>query len=72
VRSDTHRNPSLLVRPCLNEIKDKEEDEAHEQKDEEGRVARAQRDCRQPTEQEVKDHMMTHVPFRDWCPHCVK
>ncbi len=25
-----------------------------------------------PTAQEVKDHEITHIPFRNWCEHCVK
>ena len=25
----------------------------------------------EPTEQEIKEHYVTHVPFRSWCPHCV-
>jgi hypothetical protein len=24
-----------------------------------------------PTEQEVQQHDITHLPFRSWCPHCV-
>ena len=27
---------------------------------------------RQPTQEEVDEHMATHLPFRDWCPHCVR
>ena len=26
----------------------------------------------QPTRQEYEEHMITHIPFRDWCPHCVR
>ena len=29
-------------------------------------------DPRKPTEQQVKDHYRTHVPYRNWCPCCVK
>ena len=25
-----------------------------------------------PTAEEVKRHYLTHVPYRSWCPHCVK
>ena len=25
-----------------------------------------------PTPQEIEDHEATHVPFRDWCRHCVR
>ena len=23
-----------------------------------------------PTKEEIEEHMLTHVPFRSWCPHC--
>ena len=26
---------------------------------------------KQPTEKEVKEHNVTHTPYRSWCPHCV-
>ena len=26
----------------------------------------------QPSQEEVEKHMATHLPFRDWCPHCVR
>ena len=25
-----------------------------------------------PSKKEVEEHMVTHIPFRDWCPHCVR
>jgi hypothetical protein len=25
----------------------------------------------QPTAQEVAEHNLTHLPFRNWCPHCI-
>ena len=25
-----------------------------------------------PSEEEVARHMLSHVPFRNWCEHCVK
>ncbi len=24
-----------------------------------------------PTEEEVREHELTHVPYRGWCKHCV-
>ena len=27
---------------------------------------------RRPTEKEVEEHMNTHLPYRSWCPHCVR
>ena len=25
-----------------------------------------------PSEEEVERHNLNHIPFRSWCPHCVK
>ena len=29
-------------------------------------------DPRLPTEEEKRDHELTHIPYRNWCPHCVR
>ena len=29
-------------------------------------------DPRLPTQSEVDNHNITHVPYRNWCPHCVR
>ena len=29
-------------------------------------------DPRVPTESERKEHEMTHIPYRNWCPHFVR
>ena len=33
---------------------------------------RAMVDPRLPTEEEVANHELTHLPYRNWCPACVK
>ncbi len=25
-----------------------------------------------PTEKEVENHNRTHMPYRNWCPHCIR
>ena len=25
-----------------------------------------------PRDDEVREHQLTHLPFRSWCPHCVR
>ena len=25
-----------------------------------------------PSQRKVDEHMMTHIPFRSWCPHCIR
>ena len=39
---------------------------------EEGARWRRIGDPRLPTEKEVEEHNLTHVPYRNWCPHCVR
>ena len=29
-------------------------------------------DPRRPTQAEVDDHNRTHLPYRNWCPHCIR
>ena len=30
------------------------------------------KDPGQPSAQEIADHAVTHLPYRSWCPHCVR
>ena len=39
---------------------------------EEGEFIKRLVDPRLPTEEEVKNHRVTHSPYRNWCPECVK
>ena len=43
-----------------------------EEKEEEARNMRGKKPIRQPSQEEYDEHMRTHMPFRKWCPHCVK
>ena len=38
----------------------------------EARPLRKLVDPRKPSEDEVEEHNKTHMPYRNWCPHCVK
>ena len=40
--------------------------------DEEGRAPVLRRSPASPSRQEVEEHMATHIPFREWCEHCVR
>ena len=51
---------------------DDEDDEDKEEGAEEGQQAKGIRDPQEPTKQEIEDHELTHIPFRDWCVHCCK
>ena len=48
-----------------------DQDEESLQAGEEGEEVKVKRAPNQPSEKELQDHMVTHVPFRPWCPFCV-
>ena len=29
-------------------------------------------DPRLPTVEERREHELTHIPYRNWCPHCIR
>ena len=33
---------------------------------------KVKKDVSEPSAQKIKEHYVAHVPFRSWCPHCVK
>ena len=35
-------------------------------------VVRKILDPLKPTEKDVEEHNRTHLPYRNWCPHCVR
>ena len=47
-------------------------DQEGEEKEEEARNIKGKKLIRQPNQEEYDEHMRTHMPFRKWCPHCVK
>ena len=40
--------------------------------EEEGAVPKKIANPRAPTKYEVEQHNLTHIPFRNWCPSCVR
>ena len=42
-----------------------------EEENDEARKPRVPRRPLAPTKQEIEEHEVTHLPPRDWCPHCV-
>jgi len=47
------------------------EDE-EESEEEEGRRPVVKRSPHQPTNEEIREHNVSHVPYRNWCPVCVQ
>jgi hypothetical protein len=46
--------------------------EPGEPEDEEARPTKGMRGPTTPTKQEREDHERDHIPFRNWCAHCVR
>ena len=46
--------------------------EEQEEEDSEGHRPKYKVVSDKPSKREVEEHMLTHIPFRDWCPHCVR
>ena len=40
--------------------------------EEEGREVKGQKIIQGPSKEEYEAHMRTHIPYRKWCPFCVK
>jgi hypothetical protein len=38
----------------------------------EAMLAKRLTDPKKPSQQEIDDHYITHLPFRNWCPHCMR
>ena len=38
----------------------------------EEKVVKKMADPRRPTQQDINDHNRTHLPYINWCPHCVR
>ena len=47
-------------------------EEEENQEEEEANTAVAPKIPIKPSQEEVDAHMLTHLPFRSWCPHCVR
>ena len=43
-----------------------------EEAEEEAEVPRKAREPSEPTGEERRRHETTHLPFRSWCPYCVR
>jgi hypothetical protein len=73
----------MAVRPIKEDEDDEDDDvevedsvcvQAECEKIEAEKERKVQRlgDPRRPTQTEVEDHNRTHLPYRNWCPHCVQ
>ena len=65
-------SPNCDVDGVSDEGEDVELTVGDEDHSEEGATARGVTVPIKPSQEEVNKHMWTHIPFRSWCPHCVK
>ena len=62
-----------MLRRSGEEVGEKEDDEDDDGLVEhEGIAPKVIRDPGQPTAKQRQEHEVTHVPYRSWCPHCVR
>ena len=47
-------------------------EERMKEPEEEGQRPRVRKSQPMPSKREVEEHMATHIPFRNWCAHCVR
>ena len=51
---------------------EEESEEMEEEALEEGIIVKGQWIIVKPSKEEWENHMRTHIPYRKWCPHCVR
>lgn len=56
----------------VTEEEKKDWEEAHQDHGNSAQQVRIVRSGYSPTKSEVAEHRISHLPFRDWCEHCVK
>jgi hypothetical protein len=47
-------------------------DESEVEEEHEAKKPKAVRDPGSPTEEMIKEHDLTHLPYRSWCPQCIQ
>ena len=79
---DYHLNPvvgegddetrSSIQEPLGAGVSGEDESEAIHAPDEEVKPTRAVRSPPMPSQQEIDEHRVSHLPYRSWCPECVE
>ena len=65
---------TIVIKPVeINADKEDEELAAGDGEVKNGeRAARKMQDPKRPTAKEIAQHLLTHLPYRSWCLHCVR
>ena len=61
-----------MMRPFDQDKEEEGEEKEKEQESEEAAKVKMVRKGYSPTQKEIDEHMVTHLPCRAWCVHCVK
>ena len=80
-RSAQNNESSNPVRPIIStsvemphvvEMQKEDEEEEESREDEDVQLVFCRKPPEGPTESEKREHEVTHMPFRSWCPACVQ
>ena len=66
IGADCNRKTDDTVRVCAGDVEPDNEDMEIEME------AGMRRPERKAAPEEPAEHMLTHIPFRSWCRHCVR
>ena len=73
-KHETIRPDENMCGECnVDDVENEEAEEVEgEDADEEAQAAKIARVSDMPSQEEVEMHNLSHLPYRSWCPHCVK
>ena len=54
------------------DVKPRKGEEEEEEESDEALAPNRLKETAKPSAEEVAAHMISHMPYRDWCPHCVR
>ena len=60
-----------VIRPLNDVVEEEVELEPPEEEQFGARKPRAVLDPKLPSQREIDEHSLTHLPYRNWCSHCV-
>ena len=69
--TDVGEDLTEVIRPLNDVAKDEVELEPPEEEQFGVRNPRKMLDPKLPSQREVEEHNLTHLPYRNWCSHCV-
>ena len=61
-----------MMRPFDQDEEEEKEKEAQDDSNREAQRAKYIRPGYNPTQQEIDEHMVSHLPYRVWCAHCIR